>query len=532
MPTQGEISVADFENAGIDEISGGLAGSLNSQILIDSATYHNLTSGTLAAIGGTITTSSGGNFINDGNIVVNTGSIIINEILSGVGRVALQNGTVELGSAVSQGQAVNFAGPSQLKLDQPVFFAGSINGFTAGDLINLGVAATGISYSANDLKLQVNGSSQTLDLAIAGPYSLSNFTIAASGTTTNITVSGTSSTAPVLNGAGNTVSYASGGAAVAVDPSITISDSDSTLFVGGTVSITNGFFAGDGDTLVANTTGVAVIANYNTATETLILSGTDTIADYQHVLQSIAFGSSIADATGGGAHASRTVSWILNDGSSTSAPVFSTINVQPPCFVAGTRIAVERDEVAVEQLCVGDRVRVVLGSTAMPVVWIGHRHIDCTRHPKPSNVWPVRIAAGALGAGRPHRDLFLSPDHAVYFDGVLIPVKYLINRTTIEQVPVDEVTYYHLELSRHDVLLAEGLPAESYLDTGDRSNFANGDRPLRLYPDFASRVWESASCAPLVVTGPQLDATRRWIDAVPVLADMAQRGSRTVKHAA
>ena len=73
------------------------------------------------------------------------------------------------------------------------------------------------------------------------------------------------------------------------------------------------------------------------------------------------------------------------------------------------------------------------------------------------------------------------------------------------------MTYYHVELPRHDVLLAEGLPTESYLDSGDRGNFANGGRPLALHPDFASRAWEADACAPLLVTGLQLDAARRWI---------------------
>ena len=51
-----------------------------------------------------------------------------------------------------------------------------------------------------------------------------------------------------------------------------------------------------------------------------------------------------------------------------------------------------------------------------------------------------------------------SPDHAVFIDGVLIPVRYLINGRTIVQEPADEVTYYHVELPRHDVIFAEGLP--------------------------------------------------------------------------
>jgi hypothetical protein len=84
----------------------------------------------------------------------------------------------------------------------------------------------------------------------------------------------------------------------------------------------------------------------------------------------------------------------------------------------------------------------------------------------------------------------------------------LVNGTTIAQVPMDAIRYYHVELPRHDVLLAERLPVESYLDTGNRSNFANGGGPIALHPDFAALSWEVLACAPLTVAGPRLDAAR------------------------
>jgi len=214
------------------------------------------------------------------------------------------------------------------------------------------------------------------------------------------------------------------------------------------------------------------------------------------------------------------------------APVTAGIATAVACFAAGTLIGTERGEVAVEELLVGEKVLVV-GAAPSPlpppargggvladpldaqrVIWIGHRTVDCARHPSPHTVWPVRISAGAFGGRVPRRDLWLSPDHAVLFDGVLIPVKYLINGSSIVQIAVDSITYYHVELPQHDVLLAEGLPAESYLDIGDRSNFANSSGPVRLHPDFVSRIWDGAACAPLVVTGPQLDAARAHIAAV------------------
>jgi hypothetical protein len=108
----------------------------------------------------------------------------------------------------------------------------------------------------------------------------------------------------------------------------------------------------------------------------------------------------------------------------------------------------------------------------------------------------------------PARALFLSPDHAVFIDGVLIPVRHLLNDATILQERRDAFTYWHVELDAHAVLFAESLPCESYLDTGNRSAFANGGPVVHLHPDFALGVWQRQACAPLVRDGAELVAAR------------------------
>ena len=160
------------------------------------------------------------------------------------------------------------------------------------------------------------------------------------------------------------------------------------------------------------------------------------------------------------------------------------------------------------------------GGTA-PVIWLGHRSIDCSRHPAPEQVWPVRVAADAFGTGLPSRDLLLSPDHAVFAAGVLIPVKHLIDGSSIRQEAMPRVRYFHVELPAHDVLLAEALPVESYLDTGDRRDFENADGPVRLHPRFPTRAWETRGCAELVTTGPLLAAVRERLEQ---RAAMSMRG--------
>ncbi len=183
------------------------------------------------------------------------------------------------------------------------------------------------------------------------------------------------------------------------------------------------------------------------------------------------------------------------------------IALNPVCFARGTRIATPEGAVAVEDLQAGDLVTTAGGETSA-VVWVGHRGTDCQRHPEPRKVWPVRIREGAFGPNLPERDLLVSPQHAIFDEGVLIPAKVLINGSTITQEPVARVEYYHVELARHDLLLAEGLPTESYLDTGDRASFENGGGAMILHPDFARWAWDARACAELRVTGPELDAVR------------------------
>ena len=190
------------------------------------------------------------------------------------------------------------------------------------------------------------------------------------------------------------------------------------------------------------------------------------------------------------------------------------------CFAEGTCIRTPDGERPVETLIIGDRVTTIDGGER-PVQWIGHRAVDCGRHPAPETVQPVRIMAHAFGPGLPARDLFLSPDHALYLDGVLIPVKQLINRGSVAQIRRPHVTYYHLELAQHDVVFAEGLPAETYLETGQRSAFTNGGSVIEAHPRFApdeadaQLLWAALGYAPLVISGPEVESARARLATPP-----------------
>ena len=215
---------------------------------------------------------------------------------------------------------------------------------------------------------------------------------------------------------------------------------------------------------------------------------------------------------------SGTTLTILENG----APVFTFAHINNPgafafsddggggtemsvCYARGTMLRTPDGEVAVEALIPGAQVMTLVDGMLLParVVWVGSRHLDLTTHPTRRLVAPVRIERGAFADGVPHRDLLVSPDHAILADGKLICARQLLNGVTISQeADQAEVDYYHLELESHAIVLAEGLPAETYLDTGNRGFFAVPGLRRLLYPDPSGDgvhpTREANSCAPFV----------------------------------
>lgn len=184
-----------------------------------------------------------------------------------------------------------------------------------------------------------------------------------------------------------------------------------------------------------------------------------------------------------------------------------------PCFAAGTRIATAGGDRPVESLVEGDLVRTA-GGAVRPVVWVGRRRMDCANHADPDLVRPIRVRAHAFGAGRPARDLLLSPDHAVFVDGLLIPVRLLVNHASIAAATeIRAVEYVHVELPAHDILLAEGLPAESFLDTGHRATLLPaGAAACPTSPD-AAKMRFSRCCAPMATDAARVEPIWRRIAA-------------------
>jgi fibronectin-binding autotransporter adhesin len=184
--------------------------------------------------------------------------------------------------------------------------------------------------------------------------------------------------------------------------------------------------------------------------------------------------------------------------------VWSGANVEvTPCYLAGTTILTERGAMPVESLTTADRV-ITLSGAARPIRWIGFGRTLVTPRNR-CDVFPVIVRRGALADNVPHRDLYVTRRHAMLIGAILVPVEHLINGVSVLWDDVSRVVeYYHVELDTHDVMFANGAPAESFRDDGSRELFQNAAfRPPGRRPE--------PPCRPVVDHGPLLEQAWRAV---------------------
>ncbi len=252
------------------------------------------------------------------------------------------------------------------------------------------------------------------------------------------------------------------------------------------------------------TDGEGIILDTNTGfTGEILVQGNTTYGNSGAGIESFLTNNAVIN--GNTSYANLTNPLAASDGqifinSSTNDVVTNNTTVSPPCFLAGTRIATPRGEVPVEQLVAGDTLSTNSGA-AQPIVWIGTGRVLATRGRR-NAATPVIVRKGAIADNVPYRDLRMTKGHSLFIDGALIPVEYLINhRTILFDDHAQEVSIYHIELAAHDVLIADGAPAESYRDDGNRWLFQNGNLG-----------WEQEAkppCAPVLTGGSLVDAVWR-----------------------
>ena len=398
---------------------------------------------------------------NGGTVDVLAGGTLSGGTVSSGGTLDVESGGTASGATIDDGGT------------QYVFAGG-----TADDTVLDGSATQYVYGTASDTIVE-SGDSQIVEsggLAISTKVqSGGQQIVSAGGTASDTTISG--GTLDVQSGGivSDSITFAVGtsgtlqidGASLPTDPSLVIGGVISGFTPGDTIDLTDiGFDAAGSANLIA---GNELQITEGGNTYDVNLDPTQNFSgDYFHLSSDTASGTLVTED-------------------------------QNPCYCRGTLILTEKGEVPVEELAIGGDV-VTLSGAARPIRWIGHRAYDGRFVAGNRVILPICIMAGALADGVPARDLWVSPAHSLYLDGVLVQAEHLVNGATIARAEsVERLEYFHIELDTHDVVFAEGAPAETYVDCDNRLMFANGAGYALLHPEDDRPRWEF--CASRVEAG-------------------------------
>lgn len=357
---------------------------------------------------------------------------------------------------------INFAG----LLDLPVTAAASFT--VTAEKNTVVTVSAGAVNALTTTTLDANGGT----VALAG--GLLN---AASGVTINLTNGGTFNGSGIISAlAGATINFGSGGG------TLNLAGSDTGLALLSGASINN---FGSGDSIIVESDGTPATVtgiSYDglLGASTLTFSNGDTLAlqgQYQDTDPKAAgYVSTVADADGEG-----------------------TVLV---CFLAGSMIRTPDADIAVEDLCAGDTIIAMVNDAPQPrtITWAGRAHAMVRPElPDDEAGYPVRILKDAISAGVPYKDMLITAEHCLYFEGRFVPARMLVNNTSIfYDRAITSYDYYHIETQEHAVIIADGMLTESYLDTGNRRAFVQKDNVV-LLGGSRNLTWAHAA-APLDVS--------------------------------
>ncbi|MBS1104353.1 Hint domain-containing protein [Gluconobacter sp. Dm-62] len=391
---------------------------------------NNTTSTTIVGTGGNFILESGVTFTaTSGNYATSGNTITVN------------SGAVLSGSRISAGGVINAKGGV---LSNTVVDGGTFNVYT-------------VTSGTNNTTFTSNGGVVNLE---SGFKDTRTWTVS-NNVTFNVLSGAAISTPTIQNG--GTVDVVSGGTIAGQ----AVVSSGGTLVVNGSVGSNSILLSGDGAHLVIS----------GTTMPTNTISGwspADTI-DLASIPQSSV--TSVTTTATGITFYTKGGTYSLNvpNASKYGYTLSSDSNgglIYTTCFAEGTSIMTPDGEATVETLVPGTLVMTPKG--AMPVKWLGHRSITVSSQPVPEENWLVRIRKGALADGIPSRDLLVTQEHCMVFEGKLVPARMLVNGASILiDRTINSYTYYHVELESHEAVWAENALTESYLDTGNRSQFDN-----------------------------------------------------------
>ena len=315
---------------------------------------------------------------------------------------------------------------------------------------------------------------------------------------------------------------------VATGSTVVVGDGG-TLILGGYATTTSGLiqFGGNGGTIevAAGTTPsiIEYITNISPG-DTIILDGM-TANDYT-------YDNGVYTLTDNGQAISGTSSFQLPAANEGSTFVVKTIDGktyltadQVVCFLAGSMIRTSEGDVAVEDIQIGDQLVTFdwkhNKEVTHPVVWVGKAHAKVRAGlPDDEAGYPVRVLKDAVADGVPYKDMLITAEHCLFFEGKFVPVRMLVNGVSIfYDKSITSYDYYHVETDQHSVITADGMLTESYLDTGNRRAFRQEGKVATLRG--AVQSWAEDAGAPLCVD-------RAFVE--PLFHRLEARGNSMVGH--
>jgi len=405
-----------------------------------------------------------------GSQAISTGGFASNTTIDASGSQVVHRGATASGTTISNGGTEMVRGIA----DVTTISSGGFQTISAGHAISTTILGGGSETVDSGGIAQVttisNGGVQAISSGgVANPTTISNGGtqyVYSSGLASDTTVSNGGVEFVYSGGSATSTTVSSGGYEVISSMNAVVSDT--ALIAGGTIDIT--WLTSNADE-TANINNGTLTVSGGGQSYTQQLAGT-----YNELFLNLTSG------TYGG----------------TDVTLYSV------CFCPGTLIATPAGEKRVQDLAVGDLVMTLRGE-ARPITWIGTGEVLATRGRRTAAT-PVIVRRGALADNVPHHDLHVTKGHSLFLDGALIPIEFLVNNRSIYwDDRAQEVRLYHIELQTHDVLIANGAPAESYRDDGNRWLFRNAN-------ETSGRPAQQP-CAPVLTGGELVDAVwRRLLD--------------------
>ncbi|MBS1098679.1 Hint domain-containing protein [Gluconobacter sphaericus] len=342
---------------------------------------------------------------------------------------------------------------------------------------------TGSSFIADGGTINISGSGGIS--ALSG----STYTIKNNGTINMGSIDGSTNVITALSGSG--VSFGDGGGTLVINPNSNLSlltlenisgfgKSGATIEIPGASKVTNSTYDGT-NTSITFDTGL-----------TLKINGDYTSKD----------NSLYEEKYGNNLYISATSQNSLGK---------SAVLV---CFLAGSLITTASGAVTVEALNIGDEIIAYVNGVATPrrVTWAGQAHCNVRSHlPDDEAGYPVRLLKDAISDGVPFKDMLITAEHCLFFDGQFVPARMLVNgRSIFFDKSITSYDYYHIETEDHSVIMADGVLTESYLDTGNRRTFSLKGNVASI-GGSRNLSWDDAA-APLTICREMIEPLFRKIE--------------------